>query len=140
MDNPIIANSWMVQKEEEDEEVGEADAQEVTSVPSTDEDKAKLDDSPLHSHQLIALYDPHSGSKDKALGTEVIRRRSSVVPMPNAGSPQELVRAALRIMQPRLPLPEPTACACTPIRLVPVTWMIDCIANYQIVPLHNPAE
>ncbi|CDS39987.1 hypothetical protein EmuJ_000754800 [Echinococcus multilocularis] len=89
----------------------------------------------VHPHQLIALYDPRTSglltTTSPADETAVAVAAATIV-----GRPEELVREALRMLQPRSRSSPPTsAVGFRPIILVPATWIMDCIAEYALLPL-----
>lgn len=103
----------------------------TTTIITGDVDNAAT----VHPHQLIALYDPRTSGLLTSTGP-TDEAAAAVAAVTIVGRPEELVGAALRMLQPRLRSSPPTsAVGFRPIILVPATWIMDCIAAYALLPL-----
>lgn len=70
----------------------------------------------VSTDQLVVLFDP----------------RGSVVAIPEYLQPEQLVRGALSRLRPKVGAS--TSPQLPPIRLLPATWLMDCIAEYTVLP------
>ncbi|CDS39993.1 BRCT and ankyrin repeats domain containing protein [Echinococcus multilocularis] len=131
VDDPVIAEVWMVQQGAGNQELQSGTELLTTAAATIAVDGATT----VHPHQLIALYDPRTSglltTTSPADETAVAVAAATIV-----GRPEELVREALRMLQPRSRSSPPTsAVGFRPIILVPATWIMDCIAEYALLPL-----
>ncbi|VDM32533.1 unnamed protein product [Hydatigera taeniaeformis] len=132
VDDPAIAELWMVQQGESAQESEPG----PKSLPATTNTIGNAyEATTVHPHQLIALYDPRtSGLLPNTSPAD--EAAAAVAAVTIVGRPEELVGAALRMLQPRMQSSLPTSVIdFRPIILVPATWIMDCIAAYALLPL-----
>ncbi|KAL5970096.1 BRCA1-associated RING domain protein 1 [Taenia solium] len=133
VDDPAIAEAWMVQQGASAQE--SEWRSELLPTATTTTITGGGDATTVHPHQLIALYDPRTSGL-LASNSPADEAAAAVAAMTIVGRPEELVGAALRMLQPRLRSSPPTsAVSFRPIILVPATWIMDCIAAYALLPL-----
>lgn len=130
VDNPVIAANWRVQQDQNQPSLSPSAAAAAPQTPLT----YTVSTVPLEANQLIALFDPRASGLCSGAANSIIQVASQSLTSANSSNssrPDLLVAEALAMLQPQNAQDKDLT---PPIRLVPATWIMDCVAAYAIAP------